>query len=635
VREYQTKILSSPDELEELQERCSSKRLLAVDTETTGLNSWGKDYICGISLAWDDEPKPWSVYIPIRHEDITLPEQGNLFTENGIGYERKARNLEPSTVLAFLHPILEDPEVAKVFHNAPFDINMFRREGIEVFPIHDTKLMAYLLNELDKHSLKPLAQKYLGASIATKNEVDLWLKKHDMSIRDGLHKAPIDLVGRYAVDDTIYTLELFHLWSGKIKRDFLKLYQLERDLAFAVADIEWGGIPISTPHLEESIREANEELSQLEEIVYSAAGKRFDILSPMQTAEVLFGDLELVPKKRTAAGDFSSDEESLKAMEHPVADAIIDYRKIYKVLHTYLRPIQAGTIKGYVHPSLNQVAREEDQVRKGKGGRTVRTGRLSCSEPNFQNIPARNKKQMSLVRGAVQPPDSGYELASTDQSQVEMRILAEFSGDPRLIGVFLPGGAGDIYVVGAEILFDVTPQAALAGGKESPRQWAKTCVLGISYGMGAKKLARTMTSVGHPIAEEESYDFLNMIYSKLPGLRKAQRDAMRQAESCGYVTTWLGRRRQLTEKEVRKALNSRVQGSSADVLKTAMLRAHKLFRGKKSRILMPIHDELLYLHWKEENLIPEVEKALSDFPFKVPILVKTSRSDVSWAELGD
>lgn len=554
-RDY--RIVKSLDELERLAAELKAAGAFALDFETTSEAPVEAD-IVGLSMAY----KPacaW--YAPLR------------------GPEREAL-LPQEAVLRIIEPLVSDAAVTKVGQNLKYDIQVLHRHGIELQgPMFDTMVAAWLLAP-DRHAygLDTLALEYLNErKIPT---AELLGKGKEQTTMD---RVSVALVAEYAAEDADCVWRLSRILDKRLAADGLDslFRELEMPLVSVLAAMEFAGVRVDAEYLSELGRHFQRQIAQKESEIREAAGCEFNPASPKQLADVLFNRLGLPVAKRGRAGP-STDSEVLERLadKHPLPRLVLEYRELAKLKNTYVDTLPAMISKssGRIHASFNQTG--------------TATGRLSSSEPNLQNIPVRTELGRLIRRAFV--PKAGWLFVSADYSQIELRMLAHFSGERMLRGAFERGG--DVHrAVAAEILGK--PPACVSAEE---RRLAKAVNFGLIYGQQAPGLAR---QTGLSIAEAEEY--IERYFRRYPAVKQFIESIEQAAEQQGFVKTILGRKRLLPDVHSdmparrnaarRAAVNTVVQGSAADLIKKAMIVLDKSLRARKmkSRIVIQIHDELL------------------------------------------
>jgi len=554
-------------ELRALAARIAEAGEVAVDTETTSMAPT-RARLVGLSLSLAPGE---AFYVPVGHDYLGAPAQ--------IPKER---------ALDILRPVLEDPKIRKTGQNIKYDLIVLEREGIRLAGVsRDTMVLSYLLEpNWGKHGLDRLALHYLRETktpyekVAGKGKTELTMDK-----------VPVERAAPYACEDAAFARELGEvLWDKVRTRKLDRLYEeIERPLIGLLARMEVLGVRIDPAVLKSMAKELEGELGRLEKEIHGQAGCAFNINSPRQLADVLFHKLGLQAGRRTrVTKGFSTSIDILEelAAVHPLARQVLDYRQMSKLKSTYADalPLLINPETGRIHTSYNQTV--------------ASTGRLSSSEPNLQNIPARGPWGTRFRRAFI--PDEGHLLLAADYSQVELRVLAHLSGDPTLIETFLADR--DVHEETARLVFGE------AAGEEARRR-AKIINFSIIYGTSAFSLARELgTSSG------EAQKFIDRYFAERPKVREYLDKVVEEARERGYSETIFGRQRQVPELRApdrtlqqagrRIALNNPIQGSAADIIKLAMLRAVKAIEESRlrTRMILQVHDELVFE-------VPEAERA--------------------------
>jgi DNA polymerase I len=567
AREYET--ITSMERLRAWLDKLQAAELVAIDTETDSLEGMAAR-IVGISFAV--EPGR-AAYVPLAHSYADAPEQ-----------------LPLAEVLALLKPWLEDAARGKLGQNIKYDTHVFANHGISVRGYrHDTLLQSYVLEAHRPHSLESLAERHLGRK---------GLSYEDLCGK-GANQIPFAQVDvaratEYSGEDSEMALQVHHtLWPRIAARPALeKLYaEIEMPVSALLGRIERHGVLIDPARLAVQSRELAERMLALEQEAYTIAGQPFNLGSPKQIGEILFGKLGLPVKKKTASGAPSTDEEVLQelAADYPLPARILEHRSMAKLKGTYTDklPLMVNAATGRVHTNYAQAV--------------AITGRLASNDPNLQNIPIRTPEGRRIREAFIAPP--GHVLMSADYSQIELRIMAHISGDPGLTRAFAEGI--DVHRATAAEVFGV-PVADVSGEQ---RRYAKTINFGLIYGMGAFGLARSLE-----IDQKAARDYIERYFTRFAGVKRYMDETKAQAAERGYVETLFGRRIELPEIRggngprrsgaERQAINAPMQGTAADLIKLAMIAVQaELDRaGKATTMVMQVHDELVFE-------VPEAEVA--------------------------
>ena len=542
-------------------------RVIAVDVETDALSA-SAARLCGVSLATAPGE---ACYIPLGHVG------GDLAS----GTERP-RQLEESVALGRLKPLLEDPAILKVGQNFKYDLAVFRRYGLDPAPYDDTMLLSYVqAGGLRNHGMDELAERLLGhVCIAFKDVCGTGQKQ--------ISFAQVDLkrATEYAAEDADITLRLWEMLKPTLAPAGLStVYEtLERPLPGVLAAMELAGVKVDPVQLSRLSSDFAQKMAEAEEAAFAAAGRRFNLGSPKQIGEILFGEMGLPGGKKTKGGAWSTDAgvlDELAAQGHALPVALLTWRQFAKLKSTYSDALREAInpATGRVHTSFSLAA--------------TSTGRLSSSDPNLQNIPIRTEEGRKIREAFIAEP--GHVLVAADYSQIELRLLAHVAGVDALKDAFRKGQ--DIHAMTASEMFGVP----LDQMDPMTRRNAKAINFGIIYGISAFGLANNLG-----IGRDEAKAYIDSYFKKFPGIA-AYMDAMRaEAKANGYVETIFGRRihlpgirdknpsvRQFAE---RQAINAPLQGAAADIIRRAMIRMPAALdqAGLKARMLLQGHDELVF-----------------------------------------
>ncbi|QWD79470.1 DNA polymerase I [Polynucleobacter sp. MWH-Spelu-300-X4] len=579
--------------------KIEASTLTCVDTETTGLEPLRVGLV-GISLS--TEPGV-ACYIPLAH--TTNEDQ-----------------LNKADVLAQLKPWLEGEQYKKLGQNLKYDIHIFANEGIQLKGVaHDTLLQSYVLESHRSHDMDSLASRHLGEKTITYEEV----------CGKGVHQITFDQVDletatKYAAEDADITLRLHHAMYPAIEADekLLKIYrEIEMPAMHALAVMERNGILIDIPKLAAQGQVVGQRLLELEKQIHELAGQPFNIQSPKQIGEILFGKLELPVVKKTPSGAPSTDEEVLQklAENYPLPARILDYRSLAKLQSTYIEKLPR-----MVHPKTGRVHTSFSQA-------VAVTGRLASSDPNLQNIPVRTEEGRKIREAFVAP--TGSHLVSADYSQIELRIMAHIAEDESLLKAFAAGE--DIHKATASEMFHVP----LDQVSSEQRRYAKVINFGLIYGMSAFGLASNLG-----IERSAAQQYIDTYFARYPGVAQYMADTRVLAKEHGYVETVFGRRLWLPEIRSangmrrqgaeRAAINAPMQGTAADLIKMAMIAVQEWLEKNKleTRLLLQVHDELvLEVPDHELQLVKEQLPGLMTnvAQLKVPLLVEVGVG-LNWEE---
>ncbi len=555
--ECQYALVDTAEKLAEVARKLAKAARFALDTETTGLDTLTSELVgLSVALAPGD-----AYYLPVGH----------------VGVE--GAQLELSEVKKALGPVLTDRKIAKIAHNAKFDLQILQTAGFTFAGLEfDTMLAAHLLGE-KAPGLKNLASTRLGVEMTPITEFIGDGKSQICISRCGLRQT-----ADYACADADMTFRLAEQLEPQLKeQNQWKLFaEVEMPLVPVIMDMERAGIALDTERLGKMSVDLGGQLKAIENDIYAMAGHEFNIASPKQLGDVLFGELKLPVGRKTKTG-YCTDAAVLDELkdEHAIVRKILEYRTLAKLKSTYVDvlPGMVSTCDGRLHTSFNQA-------------RTA-TGRLSSSDPNLQNIPVRGDLGREIRKAFVAPP--GHLLLAADYSQIDLRALAHLSGDADLITAFKADE--DIHTATAMRLYDVPREAVT----KEMRRFAKTVNFGVIYGMSDYGLEQATE-----MSRQESQKFIATYFERYPGVAAYLAATKEQARSRGYVETILGRRRyipditasnrQVREAAERMAINMPVQGTSADIIKVAMLDVCREMKERKlqSRLLLQVHDELIF-----------------------------------------
>lgn len=595
-----------------------------LDTETTSIY-WREAEIVGLSFAVQAHE---AYYVPLTHRLE--------------GDELTAKQLDRDTVLARLKPILENPKIGKIGQHLKYDTHILSHYDIDLIgAIHsddkqaqnnwamDTMLASYVINAaITRHGMDDLARHYLQTQTISYEDV---AGKGAKQVT--FDQVAIDIASDYACEDADITYQLFEVFSKTLADDdnnLRLLNELEIPTAEILCQMEANGILIKRSFLNELSKRFDEEIIALEKQAYDIAGEEFNLGSPKQLGEVLFEKLGVVGGKKTKSGQYSTGEAILSKIDHPLAEITLEYRGLSKLKNTYT-------------DSLDAVAdKDTDRVHTSYHQALTSTGRLSSTDPNLQNIPIRTKTGR-LIRQAFIAPE-GRVLLAADYSQIELRLMAHFSGDANLTRAFNEGL--DIHTAtAAEVLGkavdDVTP---------TERRNAKAINFGLLYGMSAFGLAKQLQ-----MSRGEAQDYIDMYFDRYPSVKQYMIDTRASAYERGYIETILGRKlytpdinnsnRMVKQAAERAAINAPLQGSAADLIKLAMIAVDKVLPKEQAKMLLQVHDELVFEvdSDKVDDIAQMITDAMQDVlrdtakgmgwevDFAVPLLVETGVGE-NWDE---
>lgn len=589
-RSYTTVL--TPEALELWADKAESAPLTALDTETDSLDGM-LARIIGISLSVSPGE---AAYIPLRHSYAGAPDQ-----------------LPVEMVLARLKPWLENPDAPKLGQNIKYDSHVLANAGITVRGyVHDTLLQSYVLEAHKPHSLDSLAQRHLGRAGLSYEDV---CGKGAQQIP--FEQVDIEKAAEYSCEDSEMTLHVHEtLWPQlEAEKGLRYVYErIELPVATILERIERNGVLIDSALLASQSHQLGERMMQLEKEAHELAGQPFNMGSPKQIGEILFTKLGLPIIKKTASGAPSTDEEVLDklAEDYPLPAKLLEHRSLSKLKGTYTDklPLMINPSTGRVHTNYAQAV--------------AVTGRLSSNEPNLQNIPIRTAEGRRVREAFIAPP--GSVIVSADYSQIELRIMADISGDANLLKAFAEGM--DVHRATASEVFGIEPEAVTS----EQRRYAKTINFGLIYGMGAFGLA---SSLG--IERNAATQYIERYFARYPSVKKYMDDTKASAKEKGYVETLFGRRIYLPEINggngprkagaERQAINAPMQGTAADLIKLAMIAVQAALdaQQRKTLMVMQVHDELVFevpeaeLEWARTE-IPRLMASVADL--KVPLLAE-------------
>jgi len=583
--------------------RLQAAELFAFDTETTSLNYMAAR-IVGVSFAVKAGE---AAYVPLAHDYPGAPEQ-----------------LDRDAVLSQLRPLLEDPHRYKVGHHIKYDRNVLANHGITLEGIRfDTMLESYVLDSTaTRHDMDSVALKYLGHTNIT--YVDVAGKGANQL---DFNQVPLEQAAPYAAEDADITLRLHEaMWPILVESPALeKIYrEIELPLVTVLSDMEQAGVAIDTAMLARQSTELAHRIVAIEQEAHREAGQPFNLGSPKQIQEILYDKLHLPVLAKTPKGAPSTAEAVLQdlALDYPLPRLILEYRSLSKLKSTYTDrlPEQINPRTGRVHTSYHQAV--------------ATTGRLSSSDPNLQNIPVRTDEGRRIRQAFIARP--GYALLAADYSQIELRIMAHLSADEGLLRAFAAGA--DIHRATAAEVFGAAPEAVTSDQRRS----AKAINFGLIYGMSAFGLARQLG-----IARGAAQEYIDLYFSRYPGVLVYMEATRHQAREQGYVETVFGRRLYLPDIKSanaqrragaeRTAINAPMQGTAADIIKRAMIRLHGWIRSQHDldiTMIMQVHDELVFE--VAESQIEEAGVRVRDSmvgaaELKVPLVVDIG-AGMNWDE---
>ena len=570
-------LIESEEEARKIRDYFLTKKILSFDTETTSTNAIDAELV-GLSFAVEEFK---AVYVAVPAEREAAQRMVDIF-----------------------RPLYEDEHIMKVGQNVKYDYEVLRRYGIEVRgPMFDTMLAHYIVQPELHHNMDYMAETLLGYQTIHIDQLIGPRGKGQRSMRD---LQPQE-VYEYAAEDADVTLRLKNVLEQKLKEvDGERLfYDIEMPLVPVLAEMELTGVCLDTAALAETGKNFNRRLAEYEQKIYAEAGETFNISSPKQVGDILFGKMKIVDKpKKTKTGQYVTSEEVLTQLRSraPIVDDILSYRGLKKLLGTYVEalPRLINPRTGHIHTCFNQAI--------------TATGRLSSSDPNLQNIPIRDDDGKEIRKSFV--PEPGCLFFSADYSQIELRIMAHLSQDEHMLDAFRSGT--DIHAATAAKIWhvpveEVTPEQ---------RKKAKQANFGIIYGISTYGLAQRMN-----ISNSEARQLIDDYFATFPRVKAYMDEAIATCREKGYAETIYHRRRYLPDIASRNAtvrgfaernaINAPIQGSEADIIKVAMIHIFKRFaaEGLRSRMILQVHDELNFSVYPEEReqveriVIEEMENA--------------------------
>lgn len=590
-------IVDTPEKIKKLIEQLNRQKYFCFDTETTGLDVNLAELV-GMSFSF----KP--------HEAYYIPVPKNYDDAHKIVSEFKS--------------VFENEKIEKIGQNIKYDLSVLKWYDIEVKgKLFDTMIAHFLIQPEMRHNMDVLAETYLNYAPVSIETLIGKKGAEQLSMRD----VPVEKIAEYAAEDADITLQLKENFHPKLKDSGVqKLFdEVEIPLIPVLASMEAEGIRLDKDALKELSFSLEKDIAEAENEIQKLAGTKFNVSSPKQVGEILFEVLKIVEKpQKTKTGQYSTSEDVLSKLEnkHPIVNKILDYRELVKLKNTYVDtlPEMVNPRTGRIHTSYNQVV--------------AVTGRLSSDNPNLQNIPIRTERGRE-IRKAFIPRNEKYILLSADYSQIELRIIAELSGDKAMIEAFRSGE--DIHATTASKVYGVV----IKDVSSEMRRNAKMVNFGIIYGISAFGLANRLN-----IPRSEAKDIIENYFKQYHFIKEYMDESIEKARQKGYVETILGRRRYLRDINSanatvrgfaeRNAINAPIQGSAADMIKIAMINIHhELIKRKlKSKMLLQVHDELVFDIFKEE--LDEVKHFVEDrmkhaIQLKVPVEVGIG-TGVNWLE---
>lgn len=593
---HQYKCIDNEDDIRKLAQELMRRDSLCFDTETTSLNVF-KAELVGMSFSVRAH-EAW--YIPFP-------------ADRGQGMK----------ILDILRPVLEKEDIVKIGQNLKYDIQVLQQYDQPVHgSLFDTMIAHYLIQPELNHNMDYLAEVYLNYKPVAIEELIGKKGKDQLSMRD----VETGKISEYAAEDADVTWQLAGILRPELARQNLAnlAEKVEMPLIRVLAEMERTGINLNTEELNQYARVLNKEISVVQEEIFQMAGMTFNISSPRQLGDVLFGHMKIPAQvKRTRNNQYPTGEEVLAKIrdKHPIISRILDFRTLQKLLNTYVETLPAliNPVTGRIHTSFEQA--------------WVSTGRLSSKNPNLQNIPIRDERGRE-IRKAFIPRDEQHVLLSADYSQIELRIMAHLCRDPGMTEAFRQHQ--DIHAATAAKIYNVPLEMV----SREMRTRAKTANFGIIYGISSFGLSQRLG-----LSRNDASQLIEGYFKTYPQVKQYMNNSIERAKDKGYVETILGRRRYLPEihsanatvraMAERNAINAPIQGSAADIIKLAMVNIHKrISRDLRSKMVLQVHDELVFDVYKPELetisriVKEEMENAVS---LNVPLIVDVGTGQ-NWLE---
>lgn len=592
--EYQ--LVETEEDARKLFDLFITKQILSLDTETTSVNPIDAELV-GLSFA-AEEGKAFYVAIPAERE-------------------------KAERIVNIFKPLYESTEILKIGQNIKYDMEVLMNYGVRLSaPMFDTMIAHYVLQPEQKHNMDILAETLLNYQTVHIDELIGPKGKGQKSMRDLSPASVCD----YAAEDADITLRLYNVLKPRLKEAGVEqlFYDIEMPLVPVLAEMETTGVRLDTEALAETSKVLTERMKQIERNIYELAGHEFNIASPKQVGEVLFGEMKIVEKpKKTKTGQYVTSEEVLQQLRSkaPIVADILEHRGLKKLLGTYVDalPKLINPSTGHIHTSFNQAV--------------TATGRLSSSDPNLQNIPVRGEDGKEIRKCFI--PEPGELFFSADYSQIELRVMAHLSGDKNMIEAFREGY--DIHAATAARIY----KEKIEDVSRDQRTKAKRANFGIIYGITVFGLAERLE-----ISRDEAKQLIDGYFETFPEVHAYMEKAKELAREHGYAETFFHRRRYLPDITShnatvrnfaeRNAINAPIQGSAADIIKIAMVKIYERFRkeGIRSRMILQVHDELNFSVVPEEKEKVErivLEEMQNAYPLQVP-LVADSGWGKNWLE---
>ncbi len=584
------KLIDTEDDMRKICDFFRTKRILSLDTETTSTDAMSAELV-GLSFAVEEKE---AFYVPVPDNREEAQKIVNIFKS-----------------------VYEDPSIVKIGQNIKYDLEVLAGYGVTLAgEMFDTMIAHYLLQPELRHNMDYMAEVYLGYRTIRIDELIGPKGKKQRSMRE----LPPEQVYEYAAEDADITLQLRNILEPKLHEAGVDklFYEIEMPLVRVLADMEMNGVRLDTASLAETSSILTQRMNAIEKEIYEMAGEEFNIASPKQVGEVLFGKMKIVEKpKKTKTGQYVTSEEVLQqlATKAPIVGKILEHRGLKKLLGTYVDalPKLINPRTGHIHTSFNQTV--------------TATGRLSSSDPNLQNIPVRGEDGKEIRKAFI--PEEGCLFFSADYSQIELRVMAHLSGDANMIEAFREGY--DIHAATAAKIY----KEEIDSVTRDQRTKAKRANFGIIYGITVFGLAERLG-----ISRSEATQLIDGYFATFPKVWDYMEQAKQTARERGYAETLFGRRRYLPDIAShnatvrgfaeRNAINAPIQGTAADIIKVAMVRIHRRFKelGLRSKMILQVHDELNFSVVPDERDIVE-KTVLDEMQSACPLLVPLT-ADSGW-----
>lgn len=590
--QHEYKLIDNEEELHHICDFFLTKDFVSIDTETTSTDAISAELV-GLSFSVE-ENKAFYVAIPADHEEAVK-------------------------IVQIFKPLYESDKIMKIGQNIKYDYEVLSRYGVTLQgKMFDTMLAHYLIQPELHHNMDYMAQTLLGYQTIHIEELLGPKGKKQKNMRD---LSPAEIY-EYAAEDADITLRLKNVLEPRLKELGVEdlFWNIEMPLVRVLADMELTGVCLDTNALQDTSKIFTERMKQYEQEIYKEAGEEFNISSPKQVGDILFGKMQIMDKpKKTKTGQYVTSEEVLQSLEgkHPIVRNILNYRGMKKLLSTYIDalPKLINPQTGHIHTSFNQAL--------------TATGRLSSSDPNLQNIPVRTDDGKEIRKCFI--PEEGCLFFSADYSQIELRIMAHLSEDENMMEAFREGH--DIHrATAAKIWHEEIDKVT-----DAQRKKAKQANFGIIYGITTYGLAQRMD-----ITNTEAKELIQDYFRTFPKVQAYMEQAKEEARVKGYAETLFHRRRYLADINShtatvrgfaeRNAINAPIQGTEADIIKVAMVRIWERFKkeGIRSKMILQVHDELNFSVYPEEREIVErivIEEMQNAYPLNVPLT-----ADAGWGK---